>query len=279
MKHALAASLTLSVLACEPSTGGRAVDVTFTVRGASDEVTSDGSVRRFSTFAGWEVELEEAWVAVGPFVVWENPPPLASSAPSSAPESKPSSLWDLLVPDAHAHPGDTHFNGGNAKAEWMGQTLLDALSPEPQRFAAPGVAGPARSVTIHLEPPRADLQGGELLSGDHLRARGTATKDGQSLRFVGGIVLPPEGGRREINGIPVEGDVDEDVEVALVVDPAAWFVEVDFSELSAVEPDADGFRTIPVDGSIAAAWEIGARSLTSGTASPSAAAASLEVGR
>jgi hypothetical protein len=277
MKHALAASLTLFLFACEPSTGGRAVDVTFSVRGASDEGSSAGPVRRFTTFAGWEVELEEAWVAVGPFVVWENPPPLAS-APPSEPASKPT-LWDLLVPDAHAHPGDTHFNGGNAKAEWMGQTLLDALSEKPQRFAAPGVAGPARSVTVYLEPPRADLEGGEVLSGDHLRARGTATKDGESLRFVGGIALPPEGGRREINGVPVEGDVDEDVDVALVIDPAAWFVEVDFSELSSVEPDADGYRTIPADGSIAAAWEIGARSLTSGTASPSAAAASLEVAR
>jgi hypothetical protein len=263
----------LLLVACEPSTGGRAVDVTFSVRGTSDD--ANASTRRFTTYTGWEVLLEEAHVAVGPFIVWENPPPLESSAPSS----KPASLWDWLVPDAHAHPGDTHFNGGNAKAEWMGQTVLDALSPDAQRFVAPGVAGPARSVTIYLEPPRADLEGAAWLEGDHLRARGSATKDGQTWRFAGGIVLPPEGGRREINGIPVEGDVDEDVDVALVIDPAAWFIEVDFSELSSVEPDADGVRQIPDDGSIAAAWEIGARSLTTGTATPSAATASLEAAR
>jgi hypothetical protein len=277
MKNSLAPLATLLLLACEPSTGGRAVDVTFSVRGTADQ---GAETRSFSTYAGWEVELEQAHVAVGPFVVWENPPPLDSSAAaSSTPEPKPKSLWDLLVPDAHAHPGDTHFNGGNAKAEWMGQTLLDALNPDALRFAAPGVAGPARSVTVYLEPPRVDLEGANVLEGDHLRARGTATKDGQTLRFVGGLALPPEGGRREINGIPVEGQVDEDVDVELSIDPAAWFVEVDFSELADVEPDAEGYRLIPREGSISAAWTIGARSLTSGSTTPSAVTARLEAGR
>jgi hypothetical protein len=89
--------------------------------------------------------------------------------------------------------------------------------------------------------------------------------------------LPAEGGRREIRGIPLDAEIDDDVSVELEIDPAAWFIEADFSELVAVEPEADGYRNVPAEGAIAAAWTIGARSLTESVDEPSAARARIEV--
>jgi hypothetical protein len=93
MRTLLPPLFALSLTACDPATGGRAVEVTFAVGGTADDPSSAEPTRSFETYSGWDVTLDEAWIAVGPFIAWENPPPLASGALSVT----PASLWSLFV--------------------------------------------------------------------------------------------------------------------------------------------------------------------------------------
>ena len=100
---------------CESGTGGRMISFRLELGAEPDAGRSLGS---FTTATGWEVTLEEAWAAVGPVFVHENAGVLAR-------DDRPLPLrW--LAPLAHAHPGDSHYDGGVVKGEWLGQALLKA---------------------------------------------------------------------------------------------------------------------------------------------------------
>ena len=143
----------------------------------------------------------------------------------------------------------------------MGQTVVDVLHPGLQDIAIPGVAGSAGSLTIHLQPAAPEVVGAERLEGNQVWLVGLAQRDDVILPFRGGIVIAPEGDRRKIQGVSAVGLVDEGARIDVVVNAAAWFLDVDFSELEGQEVGADGRHQIVPDGAIARSLEVGVRSL------------------
>lgn len=274
---ALALSGALGAAACEPDTGGELIEFELSLGGP--QADDDGRAR-FVTTTGWTVELDEALAAVGPVYVQANPPALASLF--SAPGDERALPLRLLVPLAHAHPGASHYDGGEAKGEWLGQVLVDALAPSPSlRVTVPGTAGDVASLEVHLLPPRAGLAGRERLGEDQLRASGQAEKDGVVVRFAGGLRLPAEAQQRIVQGVPLAGALDEGCALAVELDPAAWFDEANFDTLLDAPTDERGRHLVTAGSQVERAWFIGARSLSQGGAAPTAFRASIrsEAGR
>ncbi|AKT39439.1 hypothetical protein [Chondromyces crocatus] len=238
--------------ACAPDTGGRMIGLQIAVRAEADEAQPLG---RFTTATGWDVTLDEALAAVGPVFIYENAPVYARRDERFAPLR-----W--LVPLAHAHPGDSHYDGGVAKGEWLGQTMLDLLDPSSYPTVdAPGIAGEARSITVHLDPPRSSLAGRERLRGHQFYVSGVAEREGQRVPFAGGLDLPAEGDQRRVQGIPLSGVLDDGSRLVVAVHPSSWLREARFEELLGEEPGEDGRYPIPKGSQIERAWYIGARSL------------------
>ncbi len=238
-----------ALLGCAPDTGGEPITFELEVgRGAS---------LSFVTRAGWQVELQEAVIALGPVRLYEN-----SALVAARPQGK--SLWDVLVRSAHAHPGDNHFYGGTVMGEWMGQLAVD-LTGEPARvFDVPGILGPARSVTIHLEPPRANLPNSEGLRGHHAYVVGVARQDGIEIPFEGGLSIAAEGNRRRVEGIPTDAALRTGSRLTLSTHPAAWFDDAEFSGLLTEPKNAAGRHPITPTSQVGQAWFVGARSVTKG---------------
>ncbi|MDC3958795.1 hypothetical protein KEG38_33375 [Polyangium jinanense] len=239
-------------------TGGRAIEFEMQLGAASKPGLPIGS---FETSTGWKVELGEALVAIGPVYVHENPPPLAGLV---APRGKSLSgmLWDVVVPDAHAHAGDQHFDGGEVKGEWLDQRAFDVLDPGGVRIGpVPGTEGRARSLSIRLDPPRASIGGdGAALHGHHAYVIGVAEKDGLVIPFEGGLDIEEEGTKRSVDGIPVDVSLGDGTIVGIVIHPSAWFDGAHFDRLT--EKNAAGRFVITPESQVRTAWFLGARSFS-----------------
>jgi len=225
-------------IACGTSGTGEEV-VPFTLAIETDPVG-----RRFTTATGWEVELEEAHIALGAVTLYSNAPPTASWMER---------LRGWFVPVAHAHAGFDEYEGGTVRGELLEPVVLDLLGEgRPFEAALEGIAGPVRSVSLELRTVAA-----APLSGAHARVRGTASRDGEVIRFEGGLALPADAKSRRVTGIPAELTLADGAEVRLVVHPQRWFADADFSSLP--EAGEGGVRPIPTDSQVHAAWYLGAR--------------------
>lgn len=233
-------ALTLAsiVLFCACGTGGTGEEaVPFTL-----SFEADPAGRSFTNYAGWEVELEEALLAVGPVTLFENTAPTAS-------------LWErlgaLVVTAAHAHSGFDEYDGGRVRGELIAPVVIDVLGGR-QQVELEGIAGRVRSVTLELRPA-AD----ERLHGMQAWVRGTARREGEVVPFEGGLRLPGDAKSRRVTGVPAELELAAGSEVTIKVHPQRWFADADFGSL----PDeaAEGVRPIPADSQVHAAWFIGAR--------------------
>lgn len=253
--------------ACGQDAGTGGKPVSFDLQLASEPREAE-SLERFETSLGWTVELEEAHIALGAVYLYELPGGVAAVSPHN-PRSLPVQVWDYLVPSAHAHPGDGHFNGGAVRGEWLGQTNFDALSLEPVSMPQqPGVRGPVRSLSILLDPPRESL-GAEAdeLRGYHAYVVGVASKGAVVVPFEGGLSIPDEGTQRRVDGVPVDAMLEDGVTVRISVHPDEWFAEANFERLlteadgtTPREPNDDGRYVIVEDNQVRSAWFIGARS-------------------
>jgi hypothetical protein len=240
----------------DSGTGGAAVQFEMAVVAVPDEGQEPGS---FATRTGYRVELTEARVALGPIYLYENPPPVARA---STPLRR---LWDVLVPSAHAHPGDLHFAGGAVKGEFLGQVVLDGLSSEATELGAvQGVAGPARSFSVLLEPP-SSAEARSALHDHHAYVVGTAEKDGKSYPFEGGLDIEDLGTLRKVEGIPVEAEIGSRTRVTIELHLGRWFADADFARLSVL--DSKGRYVIDDESQVRTAWFIGARSFDTFSAS------------
>jgi hypothetical protein len=233
-------------------TGGRAVEIEVRLRSLPQ---GDRPLGAFVTRSGWEVHLSEAFVALGPIYLYEQAPHLAGARRPGG-----SRLWDLLVRDAHAHAGDQHFSGGEVKGEWLGQIAFDALAEGGAVLGrAPGTAGPARSLSVSLDPPRASILGpSDALRGHHAYVAGEAAKDGLVVPFEGGLLIEDEGTKRSVDGVALDAALDDGVVVTLELHLEAWFDEAHFDRLAEAPPG--GRRLITPDSQVRTAWFIGARS-------------------
>ena len=248
---------TSQLCSCADSgTGGAAVQFEMAVISAPDPGEDLGT---FTTRSGYRVQLSEARIALGPIYLYENPPPVAR-APGPLRR-----LWDVLVPSAYAHPGDQHFAGGAVKGEFLEQVVLDGLTDERLDLGVvQGVAGPARSFSVLLEPPRS-TEASSLLHGHHAYVVGTAEKDGMSYSFEGGLDIPNEGTLRKVEGIPLDAELEQGTRVTIELHLSRWFADADFARLSTVAPS--GGYVIDEQSQVRGAWFIGARSFDTFSAS------------
>lgn len=254
------AVLALACVACAAEgTGGHSVF--FDVAVQPPKYMTEGG--RFTTERGWDVELDEAVIALGPVYVWEQPghAGLARGDDELDLSSDPVAwLGDLVVPTAHAHPGESQFDGGTLRGEYLEQVAFDLLGDEGAVLGtARGIAGDIGSVTIVLDPPNAATRGhADALHGFHAWAAGRARRGREVVEFEGGLVIPPEGVQRQVDGVDIEGELDDDGTLVLGVSPHAWFAQADFATLET--PNEAGDRmVIDPESQVANAWFIGAR--------------------
>lgn len=235
MRYAIAALLI--VVGC--GTGGTGEEE---VQVALSFATEPG-LQRFTNDLGWEIELEEAAISVGPLAFFAESPPTASL---------PGRLWRLVVPEAHAHAGFDEWSG-SVRAELLETVVLDLLAEVPHPpVELVGFAGPVRSAALELHAAPAGA-----LGGAQARVRGVATRDGETIAFEGDLVLPDEKSQR-IAGIPAELELGQGAEIVLEVRARRWLREADFGSL---EPVEEGSPRRIVPGTQAhAAWYLGARS-------------------
>lgn len=255
-------ALVLVALACGCSaqgsgTGGRSLF--FDVALAPPSYMNEGG--RFTTFNGWEVELDEAVIAVGPLYLWEQ----GNYAGLARDDDEPMDdlvgwVGELVVPTAHAHPGDVHFAGGELRGEFLEQVAFDLLRGEAGRVGrARGVSGDARAVSVILDPPTAATRGdADALFGHHAWVVGTAWRGREVVRFEGGLSIPAEGIQRQVDGVPIDVELDDGGTLVLGVEPRAWFADAHFEQL-VVDNAAGDRKVIDADSQVAAAWYIGAR--------------------
>lgn len=228
----LARALTLLVmLGCEAGTGGKLTTVELGLRSAGDPMIplDDGSVT-----------LTRATLSFGPLYVMEAQPPGAS-------------LWDrameLLVPAAHAHPGHDFFSGGRVMTEWLEPVVIDLLAPNHALGRSPAIAGPARSMSIHLL--RDDENGGQAL-----RLSGTHERGGVRRPFSMDVSLPGGFDDQRVDFVAIDCELDEGRQLIVSVDPRTWFRGARFEE-TATDPlpaDSQTVRAVQLNLRRFAAW-------------------------
>jgi hypothetical protein len=239
----------------QSGTGGRPVQFELQLETASP---SERPIGEFLTSTGWHVKLEQAFIAVGPLYVYQNPPPLAHIGVEQG-KTFPERFWNFLIPNAHAHAGDEHFFGGEVKGEYLGQIAFDVLNPAGVRLSdVPGTLGRAQSMSIWLAPPRTSIQGNaSALHGHHAYVVGTATKEGVMVPFQGGLDIENEGTKQRVDGIPLDMQLDDGALLTLTIHPQAWFDAAHFDMLS--EKNDEGRYVITPASQVRTAWFLGAR--------------------
>lgn len=240
-------ALSLALAACQPI---GVPEVPFSFRLETERI--DGAVDRFDTSAGWHVTLDEARVVVGPIYLHANPPVgMASRGPLRR-------AWDLLVPSAVAHAGDQDFFGGAVHGELLTPVVYDVLSGGLDAGEAIGDAARLRSFTLGLFPAGRRVDEGDPLATAQAVVRGTATKEGLTVPFVGAMAIPDVDRNRWVDGLPADAVLSEGGVFVLTVRPKRWLDRARFDEL---DTDADeGRRLIDPDSQAWAAWQLGLRS-------------------
>lgn len=226
MRRIVLASALVVLGACG-GTGGAEVPFSIVV----ETQGTDG----FDTDTGWRVQLDEARLNVSAIYLWENPPALAR-------------LWNLLVPVAHAHAGDLQFAGGAALGEHLGLTTFDLLAGPTNLGERIGNEGRVQSFSVLLDP----------IDGHVAKVRGTATREGVTVDFTGGLALDA-GRQRRVDGLRTDGELTSGSTFVVTVNVARWFQDADFSTLD------DG--VIAPSTQARAAWFLGARGSDSFTGS------------
>lgn len=200
-----------------------------------------------TTNLGYQVELSEARVAVRDFGFT-----IAGEAHASAGLKRAYEVaWNLLLPDAYAHPG--HYQGGSVTGELRGDFLLDWLGKEGGELGvATLLEGDYMAVNMRLA--RADESMGvtpqDPLFGHTALFRGRATRDTKTIDFSILVDSPLD---RDIVGVPFEARLKPDAKGQILfrllpLDPYendTLFDDLDFAELPT---DAEGRVHINPDG-------------------------------
>lgn len=209
----------LLLAGCIQTTGGRLVS--FEAQASGDPSIVTGNALAFTTPRGFEVTLTRAQVTIGAmYLNQQNPQNYALE--------------------------QSCIQQGIYSGEVRGGLTVDALSPQPQAFpvAGNGTDLPTRAAELWLT-------GGELLAEDDdtvlLDVAGVAARGDQTFPFEGQLtigtnrIIPPRNPalpgsnplcrQRIVSPVAFDATLAEGSTVTLVIDPRAWFVSVDFSEL------------------------------------------------
>ena len=181
----VAFALTATSFAACGNTAGRAILMTFHAQGDAAD---------FVTATGWNIHLTECRLVMGP---------VYALAPGTM-TARASQLRQLLLPVAFAHGGHDDYAALTVRAEWLDQTVVDLLAPDPVLLGeADGTAGLAEYTTVHLEAPRAMS---ELVHGHEAYVAGTATLDETTIEFAGGLDIPQTALGNLIEGVAISED-------------------------------------------------------------------------
>jgi hypothetical protein len=207
---------------CIPTTGGNVV--AFEAHASGDPAIVTGAPLTFATPRGFDVTLDRARLTIGALYLNQQNPQNYSLEESCIQE-------------------------GIYSGEVRGGLTVDALSPEPQSFpiAGNGTDAPTRAAELWLT-------GGDLFAAEDdtvlLDVAGLATRGSESFPFEGQLtigsnrLIPPRNPalpgsnplcrQRIVSPIPFDTTLTQGSTVAVLIDPRAWFVAVDFSELTRV---------------------------------------------
>ncbi len=247
LRRALAGLALVGLAAVIPSacsdTAGRPIAVPVSLQGVGEPGASPAT---FTNGRGWQVTLTQAHALLGPFYFDE----VAQDA---------FAWWTRWLPIgvAHAH---VLASQGTTIGELLAQYPVDLLAPTVALGEASGQLGTCRRFEVHLRPPGAVrlADGADLtpLRGHSLYAEGTATKDGVTVRFAGGLDLPSDDrALQAVTDIRVADVRFDDARPGgpqVRVRVSDWFWQADFSTLPPA--DADGVASIPADSPVAQGW-------------------------
>lgn len=221
---------------CGSGTGGRIVSIEWAVRGVPEEGRPSGE---FVTDLGWEVRLQEAWLAMGPMY--------AHAAEELA-------RWRRVLSPARAlaHPGHDH-GFDRVRGEWLEQAAVDVLAPSPRRLGdAMAEAGAVDRLEVAVGPYDG-TEGPEALDGATLWVRGEATRDEELVPFEGALTFAEETARA-VDHIAAEASLDEGGRLTVGVRPGLWFQGAQFDRL---ETDGTGPAVLRAGGQVYNALSLG----------------------
>lgn len=233
-----------ALCACGGETAGRVIDIHLRVQ---PEAEPGRELGEFTTDTGWEVELDEATLAIGSMYAF---------APASGPGAM-AWLSDLLVPVAHAHGGFDPASGLRARAELLEPVAIDLLAADGQELSdVEAEAGALAKLALDIAKPDADLP--EAVHGHQAWVAGEATRGAERVRFEGGLDIPDEGLKRRIE-TEVEGiELEDGGTLVLSLRPSRWLHDANFDRLAA--PAEGEPAEITRESQVGRAWLIGARS-------------------
>ena len=235
----LAIAVVLTLEACTAETAGVKLTLKAEVVGS---LTSGKAVTSFENRRGWKIQLEKAYMLVGPVYLLEGEPQ-AQLLP-----------WFLPWRTAHAH---VNANGQRVLAELREHFVLDLLKATPTSLGEMrGIAGTAQTAELHLLPP-----GGTRLaktsatisnvSGATVFVQGKATLGKETRSFELKLTLPKSDNMRIVGNIGTDISLEKNTvgggRLLLKVYVDRWFTNVDFATLT--KKDESGRSLLTADDS------------------------------
>ena len=235
--------------ACDVGAGGRPIVFQVAVAPAAE-------LDLFTTGEGWDVHLAEACVGLGPIYIWAAPSHLGAAA---------ATLRSWALGTAWAHVGDSHFNGGAVRAEFLNPFVVHPLRTDAVGVGlAQGLEGPVGSFSLLLPVVGPNLADATCLRGHSAYVVGLAVKGETSVPFEGGLDIENIGTNRRIDGLPLNAVLTDNVQLRLASHPKVWLDQVAFEKLPG--PSASGRFVITPETQAHRAWFIGLRAAGSFTA-------------
>lgn len=237
MRHVLhnLSFTTCLALACVPSQEAARVQLPLAVDGSALEGAP--------TDLGYTVRLDTARIALRDLELT-----ILGEMHARAARPRPFRLWDLLVPDAWAHPG--HYAGGDVTGELPGDFVADWIAGDGAELGvAELLVGSYHGFNFTFRAAD-ELPASDPLKGHTAHFAGVASKDGLDIAFT--AVLDLEAGARLI-GAPFVADIDEGAAATLRLqlaarDEATGVSLFDGLDFIALDGDGDGaVQIVPGD--------------------------------
>ncbi len=210
-------------------------------------------VRRFTTAAGYAIELTEARVLIGPAYFYGG--------------GQRASLFDLRPSVAFAHPSDDTFDRGPVLGDVLDQYVVDLLAGPTELGIVPGIKGTIQTLELELQPPGYTALAStatelETMNGHTFVLEGVAEKDGVQYPFRAEGDLVGEAAQRVVDSIESSVDVAdrEDRSGFMHVDVYLdeWLRFVEFAEVE--EEDDQGRKRFSEESNAGVALRRGIRS-------------------
>lgn len=238
----LAIAVWIALAGCASETEGRVVAIDVAFEGVAEDGQALGV---FDTDTGWHVELSRATLVLGPVYAY---------SPAEGRATSP--LVELFgVGKAYAHGGHDPFNGRAVRAEVLDPIALDLLSPELSHvMAIDAEAGAVDAVTVVLDG--SDPAAMSEAHGHQAWVEGVATKDGVTVPFSGGLVLPDDTLVRRVENVDLSASLDDGGTLIIGARPALWLSQAHFDRL---ETQVDSRFEISSTSQVRNAWYLDVR--------------------